>query len=203
MRVNLQYQRGYLVTTRKARASRAVLRFDAAIQHDNAREVAEHVAVLVARPACTTRAVAVDARVFFWASETAARCAWRDDGRAVRGVGQYEVTEFLRKEILRKNEKIASLEQILEQRELLVEQEKAAFIKHAETKVNGARPRGHGERAVDVAANQRNVQAWPGCAWPSRSLLVLLVAAYCSAWWSSWLVPELLGSSTSTSVIEV
>jgi hypothetical protein len=50
----------------------------------------------------------------------------------------YEVTEFLRKEILRKNEKIASLEAILEQREILVEQEKAAFIKHAEHKVNGA-----------------------------------------------------------------
>jgi hypothetical protein len=49
-----------------------------------------------------------------------------------------QVTEFLRKEILRKNEKIASLEAILEQREILVEQEKAAFIKHAEQKVNGA-----------------------------------------------------------------
>mmetsp|Transcript_12897 Transcript_12897/g.15564 ORF Transcript_12897/g.15564 Transcript_12897/m.15564 type:complete len:487 (-) Transcript_12897:254-1714(-) len=48
----------------------------------------------------------------------------------------YEVTEFLRKEILRKNEKIASLEALLEQRELLVEQEKASFIRHAETKVN-------------------------------------------------------------------
>eukprot|EP00976_Prorocentrum_cordatum_P089659 1187811-Prorocentrum_minimum.AAC.1 len=48
----------------------------------------------------------------------------------------YEVTEFLRKEILRKNEKISSLEQILEQREILVEQEKTSFIKHAETKVN-------------------------------------------------------------------
>jgi len=48
----------------------------------------------------------------------------------------YEVTEFLRKEILRKNEKIGSLEQILEQREILVEQEKTSFIKHAETKVN-------------------------------------------------------------------
>lgn len=48
----------------------------------------------------------------------------------------YEVTEFLRKEILRKNEKIASLEALLEQREIQVESEKAQFIKHAETKVN-------------------------------------------------------------------